>query len=768
MFNKILLPFLILLLLPLTAIAQEVIEMNVEKEGKVYYLHNGKFTPKEVVDNYKKPHHNDNLKRNVFGDIYLSPDDTPDTLGYRHLFSPPPNSNFGFFGQDRMIQWFVAPADMRIISAGVMCVAMDDTTTSAELKLVMFDWTADEIANLVDFPTRLGWYVAEANGYNDITAYLDDPDRTGDWVDTSGLGVRSPFGNDLWSDGGEGFAFVPVIDVDANIYNWIPMSLLGEPEVFRFDVIGVSTKNLSPTMDVDRIGWFADDGTGLGGAFKFYTNGRSIAPPAADSDEGWWAREFIWDYVLAVVLTGDTPPDINDFTKLPTTLDTGPRTVDADITDINPSGGPFGVATAVLNYSIDGGVNWVDLPMSGSEPNYTVDIPGQVPGTEVSYKITATDVEGNISVSLIVVYNIFLVENTNLIVFNGYTSPTGYTQDYYFGANIKSGTSEFANDIWSYDALTAELVNSYNNIFEFCTAGPKHYNDDVIRTWLGGDAGRNYYLAGQEWLGSKTGFADSTYVPGDFEYDILGIEHSYNDVSYDGAVGQAIPSLVMPLTGTMFGGPLLTLFNGLTPPADSMMYNPTFELSGISNWIDAFDVVSGVEVDMNTETRGIEGLPNVQTLPTMAHHELTAGNKIVFAAYDPLSLNTADDGHFPYYSWVGYDEANSPFQALAWFGIGVGVEQDDNLVPEEFSMSQNYPNPFNPSTTIKFSIPEHSNVVIKVYDILGSEVTKLVNETLDAGNYTINFDASQFASGMYIYTLTSGNFTTSKKMMLMK
>ncbi len=249
MINKILLPFLILFLLPIMANAQEVIEMKKKDAEKVYYLHNGKFTPKEVVEKHKKPRHNDNLERNIFGDIYLNPDDAADTLGYRSFFSPPPNSNFGFFGQDRMIQWFKAPADMRIVSAGIMCVAKDDTVgggTAAGLKLVKFAWTMDQIQNQVPFPTHLGYYEATGNGYCDATAYLDDIDRTGGWVDSTGLGLGSPFGNDLWSDAGVGFPFVPFVDEAAVDYNWVHMNVLFEPVVLRDSIIGVATKNLDP------------------------------------------------------------------------------------------------------------------------------------------------------------------------------------------------------------------------------------------------------------------------------------------------------------------------------------------------------------------------------------------------------------------------------------------------------------------------------------------------------------------------------------------
>ncbi|MBT8377891.1 MAG: T9SS type A sorting domain-containing protein [Ignavibacteria bacterium] len=92
----------------------------------------------------------------------------------------------------------------------------------------------------------------------------------------------------------------------------------------------------------------------------------------------------------------------------------------------------------------------------------------------------------------------------------------------------------------------------------------------------------------------------------------------------------------------------------------------------------------------------------------------------------------------------------------------------DPLVVNEFNLEQNYPNPFNPSTSINYTLAERSNVSLRVYDVLGNEVVTLVNTSQDAGSHTINFDASSLASGLYIYTLNAGSFTSSKKMMLLK
>jgi hypothetical protein len=90
------------------------------------------------------------------------------------------------------------------------------------------------------------------------------------------------------------------------------------------------------------------------------------------------------------------------------------------------------------------------------------------------------------------------------------------------------------------------------------------------------------------------------------------------------------------------------------------------------------------------------------------------------------------------------------------------------IAPLVFSLSQNYPNPFNPSTKINYSIPQSSNVVIKVFDILGNEVATLVNEQKPAGSYEIEFNATNFPSGVYCYQLKAGTFIETKKMLLVK
>jgi len=89
-------------------------------------------------------------------------------------------------------------------------------------------------------------------------------------------------------------------------------------------------------------------------------------------------------------------------------------------------------------------------------------------------------------------------------------------------------------------------------------------------------------------------------------------------------------------------------------------------------------------------------------------------------------------------------------------------------VPTEFRLSQNYPNPFNPSTSIEFSIPKTTNVSLKIYDLLGKEVTTLLDEKKSTGTYKVNFNASNLASGIYVYRLETDEFIDTKKLLLLK
>ena len=98
--------------------------------------------------------------------------------------------------------------------------------------------------------------------------------------------------------------------------------------------------------------------------------------------------------------------------------------------------------------------------------------------------------------------------------------------------------------------------------------------------------------------------------------------------------------------------------------------------------------------------------------------------------------------------------------------IGVGIEEDG--LPKTYALESNYPNPFNPRTTIRYQLPEMANVTLDVFNILGQRVVQLVDQQQAAGSYSVQFDAANLASGIYLYRLKTSNFIQTKTMLLMK
>jgi hypothetical protein len=142
-----------------------------------------------------------------------------------------------------------------------------------------------------------------------------------------------------------------------------------------------------------------------------------------------------------------------------------------------------------------------------------------------------------------------------------------------------------------------------------------------------------------------------------------------------------------------------------------------------------------------------EGLPSNPTVSSIAIMRVTVSSSQLFAG---LYNNTMNGG-------VTYKRT-----------VVIGIEPISSEVPQGFSLSQNYPNPFNPSTNFEFRIAEFGVVSLKIYDLLGREITVLVNEELKAGVYKAEWDASAYPSGVYFYRLAAGNFTETKKMILVK
>jgi hypothetical protein len=184
---------------------------------------------------------------------------------------------------------------------------------------------------------------------------------------------------------------------------------------------------------------------------------------------------------------------------------------------------------------------------------------------------------------------------------------------------------------------------------------------------------------------------------------------------------------------------------------------------------------------------GAQGISRVYNIVPTNNAGLSATLKL---NYDESELNGIDETKLGIYrSMTGNDNSwnqlggtvntsqnsveYSGLNQLNYFTLGdvdspLPVEEENESLPQSFSLSQNFPNPFNPSTVIKYQVPENSFITIRVYDVLGKEVAILVDQEQAAGYYSILFDASKLSSGIYYYTMKSGIFNSTNKMLLIK
>ena len=146
-----------------------------------------------------------------------------------------------------------------------------------------------------------------------------------------------------------------------------------------------------------------------------------------------------------------------------------------------------------------------------------------------------------------------------------------------------------------------------------------------------------------------------------------------------------------------------------------------------------------------------------------------------FAVQDLDMEFSSTPDKYAYYYVKAYNSNNNTYSGRTNIVSAAGEyipakrsETYEIIQKREFSLSQNYPNPFNPVTRIDYSIKESGFVSLRVYDTIGNEVSTLVNENKPAGSYSVNFNAGSLPSGMYIYRLTSGKFTSSKKLIVIK
>ncbi len=309
------------------------------------------------------------------------------------------------------------------------------------------------------------------------------------------------------------------------------------------------------------------------------------------------------------------------------------------------------------------------------------------------------------------------------------------------------------------------------------TQARRKQDRDSMRTYLGGIVG-SYDL--------RT-FDSSTVLPTLTQYNRIIIQETAFDgqpARYLGLVQRTLITAWLN-TGTpgnykrlyMLGGDLAYNYSRATSPGQDLTFAGT--ICGYTYRLDnAYPTpgnIIGINIDAGN-TRVISnpplgnyypdgcGLSN-GSIPLYRYGNHTAADTLAgvvrtTANYEVRSL----------FSDPAYFSGPGGFQPVlsALLGSLVGINPVGGVVPEVYTLSQNYPNPFNPVTNIKFSIPKTGIVKLVIFDVLGREVATLLNESKTAGNYVVDFDASMLSSGAYFYRLESGDFTETKKMLLVK
>lgn len=510
---------------------------------------------------------------------------------------------------------------------------------------------------------------------------------------------------------------------------------------------------------------FFGDITGTPGAFMVgFVKQDAVPHPLAD-DEGARGYVYSWfggpwtsnawgdynpiiEYAMRVWVSYPygAKPSVGNISAVPNTYDGGQDfSVTANITDEGT------VVDAKLHWAVNGMTPTDSVAMSVlSDPTYSGTFnPAANVGDMVYYWVSAKDNDGKYTIENTLAPNYFEVvapmnPNADVLVVDD-----GAAFDTYFFTDMLD-TMGLTYEMWDVAAnrgLDASVTTyGWSNavVFGWGTTTVPSSEYDADNPWAQFlTNGNGLFYCDQDYFYTNNEPASPTFAAGDFAYDFFGITDGENDPAED-ADTLVIGVTDDPITGFADGD--------FVPmrPADF----------GVGNWVDYITAGIGDFIWTAESGNDVAFRYDGGTFKTVS----------VLFAVEALNDTTVLD------SPRVYNPTYTTFMknAFTWLGFGTGIQEVDNgVVPSVFSLEQNYPNPFNPVTNMTYNIPKAADVSLTVYSLTGEKIATLVNGNRPAGSYTVTWDGTnnsgaKVSSGIYIYTINAGDYTATKKMVLVK
>lgn len=504
--------------------------------------------------------------------------------------------------------------------------------------------------------------------------------------------------------------------------------------------------------------------------FKFYSAGEGPGP-----HDGWFIRQYFMWYDAVIVYYENTPPTYAYIQAQNYTYGSGPFPIKAVIEDLDAEDpNRAGVVGAELVYDLNGAVTRLTMEQTEGD-TFMATIPELAPGDVVSYWLEATDTPGLVGSSSRITFARTAPEHPGADVLLIWDYESNPDLDTFFVDLMASLSTQYEYEVWNNpdrQGIDASVLNhGWKTIYISgwgcgnTLPGGGSYADNVFAQWL--DAGttqephnllyvdQDYYCIHDQDYDCDW---DLEHGEGEFMYDYMGVAHGISD--NHGAEDAGYDSEAIGVGD--FAGIEVDFLPDAWDPVD-----PQLNL-----WPDWIVSTTGADAEMIFNYTQPDD-------PDNPGSGFGAGVRVNRGHYKTCFLPWADFFAFDSLENGDLVPRASLTQTIEkifeWFGTGTGVNPTEGNVnaPRSHHLAQNYPNPFNPETRIDYQLAEDGFVELTVYNVLGQKVRTLKAGNLVAGSYSIVWDGRDnagldVASGVYFYRLETGNFTSTRRMILMR